>query len=84
MVHGYSINHALGSVIRKRRKACGMSQEDLSASIGYHRSHISLAENGAISITITVLQCIAIALACSMADLLADAEQELKDKAAQR
>lgn len=73
----YSINHALGAVIRRRRKNLKLSQEDLAAASGYHRSHVSLVENGDVSISIDALSCVAIALGCSMADLLASAEQEL-------
>lgn len=53
---------ALGEVVRKRRLALGLSQEELAGRAGVHRTYLSDIERGARNITVTVLARIADAL----------------------
>ncbi len=52
----------LGEVVRKRRLALNLSQEELAYRAGVHRTYLSDIERGARNITVTVLARIAEAL----------------------
>ncbi|HEY9773948.1 MAG TPA: helix-turn-helix transcriptional regulator [Planktothrix sp.] len=52
----------LGEVVRKRRLALDLSQEELAERAGVHRTYLSDIERGARNITITVLTRLADAL----------------------
>jgi transcriptional regulator with XRE-family HTH domain len=65
---------ALGHAIRERRQALGMSQEQLSAEAGLHRTYISDVERGARNVSIHTLRKLAFALQVSASSLLAGAE----------
>jgi ribosome-binding protein aMBF1 (putative translation factor) len=52
----------LGEVVRKRRLALNLSQEELASRAGVHRTYLSDIERGARNITVTVLARIAEAL----------------------
>lgn len=58
--------------IRERRKAKGMTQEDLAAASGVDRSALSRIERGMLGYTGTTLESLADALDCSVADLFKD------------
>ena len=64
----------LAGVIRKRREAAGLSQEELAARAELHRTYISLVERVKRNITVDALDRIASGLGVSASRLLAEAE----------
>jgi transcriptional regulator with XRE-family HTH domain len=77
------ITQALGKIIRQRRRAKKLSQEELAFASGLARNYISLVELGSSSPTVDSLTQIAIALDESASSLLAHAEN-LQPKASVR
>ncbi len=71
---------SLGAVIKKRRIAVKLSQEELAYKAGFDRTYISLIERGQRNITFLNLQTFAKALGCSMSDLIFEAEGGIKTK----
>ena len=67
--------NAVGRSIRDRRKARGLSQEELAASSGLHRTYIGAVERGERNPTVISLTRIAEALRTSPARLLAASER---------
>ena len=65
----------LGRVIRKAREAAGLTQEELAAQAGIHRTYVSLLERDLKSPTVAVLARIAGAIGVSAASLLAEVER---------
>ncbi len=65
----------LGEVVRKRRLALNLSQEELASRAGVHRTYLSDIERGARNITITVLNRLAEALAVKVSRLFRLTEQ---------
>ncbi|WP_079753955.1 helix-turn-helix domain-containing protein [Pseudomonas aeruginosa] len=63
----------LGSAIRARRTALGLSQEALADSAGIDRSHMGKIERGERNVTFLNIQRIALAVRCLPSDLLIDA-----------
>lgn len=59
----------LGQRIRERRKALGMTQEDLAAQANIDRSYIGGVERGTRNLTFTVLCQICEALDCDVAQI---------------
>ncbi len=66
----------VGRVVRQLRKANGLSQEQLAAEAGLHRTYISLVERGQRNITVDALSQIAEALGVYASRLIADAEKD--------
>ena len=64
-----------GKVIRRRREAAGLSQEDLAEEAGLHRTYISLLERGLRTPTIEVVRQLAEALDTTMASLMGEVEK---------
>jgi transcriptional regulator with XRE-family HTH domain len=64
----------LGEIIRDRRLALGLSQEDAAAKAGVHRTYFSDIERGTRNITIGMLAQIAFALDISLTRLTRSAE----------
>lgn len=64
-----------GEVVRRRRKAAGLSQEQLSHRSGLTTAFISLVENGHKAPSIISVQQIANALGVSAAALMAEWEK---------
>lgn len=54
--------HAIGRILRRKREAVGISQEDLAEHAEVDRSYISILERGLKSPTIETLERICIAL----------------------
>lgn len=69
-------NAAVGAEIRRRRKALGMTLEDLAFQIGGDNGNLSRLERGKQGYSDEMLRKIAKALGCSVADLFAGAERE--------
>lgn len=65
----------VGGVIRRLREGSGLSQEELAAESGLHRTYISLVERGRRNITVDALSQIAEALGVYPSRLLAEAEK---------
>ena len=66
----------LGSVIRKRRCALGLSQEAFAEKAEIHRTYVSDIELGKSNVGITVVEKLASALGRPLSSLLREAEQE--------
>lgn len=60
----------LGSLVRERRKAVGLSQEDLGFECGLHRTYIGAIERGETNLTLEGMAMLAIALRCEISDLV--------------
>lgn len=59
----------LGNRIRERRKALGLTQEELAAKAGIDRSYVGGVERGERNLTFTMLCQISEALACPVSTL---------------
>ncbi len=59
----------LGDRIRERRKALGLTQEELAAKAGIDRSYVGGVERGERNLTFTMLCQISEALACHVSTL---------------
>jgi transcriptional regulator with XRE-family HTH domain len=69
------IQLAVGSAIRRRREAAGLSQEKLADACGLHRTYVGSVERGERNLSIRNLQRICSALRCTASELLAEAER---------
>ncbi len=65
----------LGCLIKRRREAIGISQEEFAEIAGLHRTYVSQLERGIKSPSVRVLVRIASALNCEAWELLRDAIQ---------
>jgi transcriptional regulator with XRE-family HTH domain len=65
----------LGSAIRQRRQAAGLSQEALAEEAGLHRTYISMIERAERNISVDALDGIAEALALRASVLIRQAER---------
>jgi transcriptional regulator with XRE-family HTH domain len=70
-----SISESLGPVVRKRREALRLSQEQLAARAGIHRTYVSSIELGKVRLGIDIAQKVAKALEIPLSVLIADAER---------
>jgi transcriptional regulator with XRE-family HTH domain len=64
-----------GEVVRHRRKALGISQEELADRCGLHRTYISELERGLKSASIKALLAISTALRVAPHSLIKEAER---------
>jgi transcriptional regulator with XRE-family HTH domain len=62
----------LSGNIRALRHAKGLSQEDLAAECGLHRTYIGSVERGERNVTLSTLEVFALALGVSVTELLAE------------
>lgn len=65
----------IGDEIRKERLKAGLSQEELAAQAGIHRTYVSLLERNKKSPTVDVLQRVCKALNVKGSDLLRRVEK---------
>lgn len=63
----------LGTVIRRKREALGISQEKFAEASGHHRTYIGFLERGERSPNVATLQRVAEALGVNASDLLREA-----------
>lgn len=61
-----------GSRVRKERRQLGLSQEELAARAGVHRTYIGMIERGEKNITLENIEKIASALSISLPDIFSD------------
>jgi transcriptional regulator with XRE-family HTH domain len=66
------IRTRFGAKLRELRTKQGISQEDLGAIAGLHRTFISMVERGERNVTIATVEKLAKALGCRMGDLMPD------------
>jgi transcriptional regulator with XRE-family HTH domain len=64
-----------GAVLRERREAAGISQEQLADRAGLHRTYVSLIERGRRTASIEVVRKLAKALGASMTELIEATEK---------
>ena len=64
-----------GAVLRERREAAGISQEQLADRAGLHRTYVSLIERGKRTASIEVVRKVSAALGVTMTDLIAATEK---------
>ena len=69
-----SISKLFGRVVRNRREARGLSQEELAARAGIHRTYVSSIELGKVRLGLDIAKKVADGLGVTLSDLLADAE----------
>lgn len=70
-----ALRAALAEQIRRARKKCALSQEDLAWRSGLHRTYVSMVERAQRSLTVDSLEKIAMALGMSASALLGRAEK---------
>ncbi|HEX5122085.1 MAG TPA: helix-turn-helix transcriptional regulator [Rhodanobacteraceae bacterium] len=68
----HSIAIQLGKVLRARRQAAGMSQDEFADHIDMHRAYYAAIERGEKNVTLKTLKRVADGLRASMSDLLQD------------
>lgn len=70
-----SLTGRLGTVVRQRRMALGMSQEGLADLAQLNRTYIGKIERGETSVSVEVLQKVANVLNITLSRLIADCER---------
>ena len=73
-----ALQEALGLVIRRRREARHVSQEQLAFQSGLHRTYVSMLERGLRNPSVTVIRKLSGALGTTMASLLGAVERDLR------
>ena len=66
---------SFGRIVRNRREAAGLSQEELGERTGLSRNYVGMIERGEANPTLLVVQQIAVALECTMVSLVAELER---------
>jgi ribosome-binding protein aMBF1 (putative translation factor) len=69
-----NMSKLFGRVVRKRREARGLSQEELAARAGIHRTYVSSIELGKVRLGLDIAKKVADGLGAALSDLLAEAE----------
>lgn len=79
-----SISNSFGRAVRRRREAGGLSQEELAALAGIHRTYISSIELGKVRLGLEVAQKLALGLNSTLAELIGEAEEALAERAVRK
>lgn len=66
---------AFGQIVRSRRVAAGMSQEELAAQADLHRTFISMIERGRRNPSLTVIKKLAHGLQTTASSLVEESER---------
>jgi transcriptional regulator with XRE-family HTH domain len=74
------IGLAFGKILRQKRNAAGLTQEQLAHDADVQRNYVSLIERGVHHPTIAVVFKLAQALHCMPSELISDLERELNSK----
>jgi transcriptional regulator with XRE-family HTH domain len=69
-----AISKKFGQVVRSRRESRGISQEELAALAGIHRTYVSSIELGKVRLGLEIAKKVADGLGTTLSDLLAEAE----------
>jgi transcriptional regulator with XRE-family HTH domain len=72
------ISLAFGLIVRKHRKATGLSQEALAERADIHHTHVGLIERGERNASLAVAYRVARALGLRLSTLIAEAEKSLR------
>ncbi len=72
------IRRAFGLAVKLARTRRGWTQEQLGRAAGLDRGHVSRIERGDLDLTISTQQKIAAALGVTLAELVAQAEEEME------
>jgi transcriptional regulator with XRE-family HTH domain len=70
------LSTTFGTVVRRRRKGSGLSQESLADLAGIHRTYISSIELGKVRLGLDVAKKVADGLQIPLSELIAEAEGE--------
>jgi transcriptional regulator with XRE-family HTH domain len=70
----YDISKAFGQVVRRRREAKGLSQEELAQRAGIHRTYVSSIELGKVRLGLDIAKKVASGLGELLSDLIAEVE----------
>ncbi|MBJ2251077.1 helix-turn-helix transcriptional regulator [Pseudomonas sp. MF6784] len=73
------INQALARVVTRQRKIINISQEELAAIAGIHRTYVSQIERGLKSPTLPVLFKIAAALNINASEIILEIEKDVHE-----
>jgi transcriptional regulator with XRE-family HTH domain len=73
------INQALARAVTRQRKIINLSQEELAAIAGIHRTYVSQIERGLKSPTLPVLFKIATALNINASEIILEIEKEIHE-----
>lgn len=71
-----AFSKVFGTVVRARREASGISQEELAARAGIHRTYVSSVELGKVRLGLEIAKRLASGLGLSLATLISDAESK--------
>ncbi len=75
-----SISKAFGAVVRRRREAIPLSQEELAAAAGIHRTYVSSIELGKVRLGLDIAKKVANGLRIRLSELISEAEGEAKHR----
>lgn len=67
--------HVFAENLRRRRKELGLSQETFAALVGVHRTYVGAVERCEKNITLDNIERFAIALECSIGELLEEHDE---------
>ncbi len=65
-----ALKKTFGEHVRKRRRAIGLSQEDLGFECGLHRTYVGSIERGETNLSLENMAVIAIILHCEITDFI--------------
>lgn len=68
---------AFGRILRRRRHALGVSQEELAHHADLHRTFVSMLERGERNPSLAVIRKLAAALGTTAGDLVTETDQEM-------
>lgn len=72
-----ALTSSFGRIVRQRREALGLSQEELGAATNLSRNYIGMVERGETNPTLLVVQSLARALGTTMVSLVSELEAEV-------
>ncbi|MFR0688620.1 helix-turn-helix domain-containing protein [Enterobacterales bacterium AE_CKDN230030158-1A_HGKHYDSX7] len=72
------VSEAFGKILREKRKALGLTQEQLAHEADIQRNYVSLIERGVNQPTVTIIFKLANALNCKASAMIEDTESILK------
>ena len=70
------LSKAFGLAVRRRREENGLSQENLAAQAGIHRTYVSSIERGKVRLGLDIAQKVAAGLGVPLHELIKDVETE--------